>query len=59
MMANILLSIRYLFSGPLFSGLRLHLLDLQRVQPAAAHKHIMVPNAQLEDLLKKKAAINC
>lgn len=55
MMANIRLSIHYLFSGPLFSGLSLHLLDLQRVHPPAAHKQIMVPNAQLEDLFKEKA----
>lgn len=41
---------QHLFPGPLLSGLRLHLLHLQRVQPAAAHKQVVVPNAQLEDL---------
>lgn len=54
MMANVCLSIGYLFSGPLLSGLSLHLLDLQRVHPPAAHKQIMVPNAQLEDLHQGK-----
>lgn len=54
MMANVRLPIGYLSSGPLFSGLGLHLLDLQRVHPPAAHKQIMVPNAQLEDLHQEK-----
>lgn len=41
---------QHLFPRPLLSGLRLHLLHLQRVQPPAAHKQVVVPNAQLEDL---------
>lgn len=41
---------QHLFPRPLLSGLRLHLLHLQRVQAPAAHKQVVVPNAQLEDL---------
>lgn len=46
---------QHLFPGPLLSGLRLHLLHLQRVQPAAAHKQVVVPNAQLEDLRQSQS----
>lgn len=41
---------QHLLPRPLLSGLRLHLLHLQRVQPPPAHKQVMVADAQLEDL---------
>lgn len=47
---SVVLRHQHLFPRPLLSGLRLHLLHLQRVQPPAAHKQVVVPNAQLEDL---------
>lgn len=48
----------YLFSGPLLSGLGLHLLHFKWVHPPAAPKQVMVPYTQLEDLQRGNKSNN-
>ena len=44
---------QYLFSGPLLSGLSLHLLHFKRIYTPPPHEQVMVPYTQLEDLHKR------
>lgn len=49
---------QYLFPGPLLSCLSLHLLHFKRVHPSPAHKQVMVPYTELEDLHKRNKTKN-
>ncbi len=56
--SSLFLHYQYLFSCPLLSGLSLHLLYFERVHPPPAHKQVMVPYTQLEDLHKRNKTKN-